>query len=507
MQPHSQLKKPAVRCNVVCECSTCKCVRYVSQGERQRHLKRDQDARLRRIQQDALTSVSSTSMNPVPPSALLNPAAMEVDSPSFAEETALGHTLPQVLDDPVEDHQMQDVGGPSPPRSPIIPVTAPTMPRFDDPFQQPQEHEGFGMPDDWEDADPADEEDLRTVPPAVVDGFEAHAAPDASSITEAPAATPGASNTTNATPLSTDHARPVAWGVPLCKSEENVPDPFEVVTPRVATRSRQVIETPTTGMDLLYVLATWLHAQFRLPFRACAALIKVVILIIKFYGVVLTNDPISTLPRIMSKIDVEPTIHLLPICPSCLEVYPAKASTPSVCVRCNSNMFKTKPSTSASNKQEKRTPLLSFPYKSIQSSLEDILAVPGAEEELDKWRKVERCPGRYTDIFDGAVTRSLKCPDGSLFFRNGPGDEKGPNGVLRIGVNLGVDWYDISNLACVSLSNIFLLRFSYHRSQIAPSYSSCPMSFNIANFPPHLRYVRTAHIQNAAKVAKQIPNL
>lgn len=354
---------------------------------------------------------------------------MDVDSPAFPDEAVPGSAgmALQELGDPVEDFQMQGVSEPPLPHSPNSPLVTPTASPPGIPIQPPQEPGVFGVPDGWEDADPADEEDVRTVPPAMPEGSNGPRAPVSST-------------TTSGTPSLASHIRPVAWGVPLAKAQENTPDPFELVTPRASTRSTQVTETPTTGMDLLYVLATWLHAQFRLPFRACAALIKIVVLIVKFYGVVITNDPISTLPRIMSKIDVELTIHLLPICPSCLEVYPAKASTPSVCVRCNSDMFKARPSTGVSNKQDKRTPLLSFPFKSIQSSLEDILAVPGAEEELDKWRKVERRPGRYTDIFDGAVPRSLKCPDGSLFFRNNPGDEKGPDGVLRIGVNLGVDW-------------------------------------------------------------------
>jgi hypothetical protein len=36
--------------------------------------------------------------------------------------------------------------------------------------------------------------------------------------------------------------------------------------------------------------------------------------------------------------------------------------------------------------------------------------------------------------------KKLKGPDGHLFFSNDLGEKNGPNGELRIGVNLGVDW-------------------------------------------------------------------
>ncbi|KAI0054356.1 hypothetical protein BV25DRAFT_1951632 [Artomyces pyxidatus] len=109
-------------------------------------------------------------------------------------------------------------------------------------------------------------------------------------------------------------------------------------------------------------------------------------------------------------------------------------------------------------------------------TLAALLAVPGVENELDKWRHSSRTPGKYKDIFDGLICQELKGHDGLPFFANEPGSlSAGPNGELRIGLTLGVDW------------------FSYHRSQISPSHASCPMSFNIVNLPPYLRY-RTANL-------------
>jgi hypothetical protein len=85
------------------------------------------------------------------------------------------------------------------------------------------------------------------------------------------------------------------------------------------------------------------------------------------------------------------------------------------------------------------------------------------------------------------VCKELPCKDGSRFFA--PSDEVRQSGELRIGVTLGVDWYEIHG-PCAWLSQVTLVpRFSYLRSQIAPSHTSCPMSYSVINLPPHLRYV------------------
>ncbi|RXW12469.1 hypothetical protein EST38_g13387 [Candolleomyces aberdarensis] len=249
---------------------------------------------------------------------------------------------------------------------------------------------------------------------------------------------------------------PVARGVPAFKAQENSPDPFLV--PVISRNEQYTNVNVPPGIHLLYLLITWLHVQFHLPFRACTALINVVLLILKSYGVMFSTAPVTTLPRIMSKLNIEPTIHLLPICPTCLEVYPNKKSTPPSCILCSTTIFKP-----ASSSQEARSPVLQFPYMSIESQLATILAVPGVEEEMDRWRSIPRYRGHYTDIFDGAVARQLQAHDGTLFFSNE--NRNGPNGKL----------------------------FSYLRSQIAPSHTSCPMSFNIANLSPHLRS-RTANL-------------
>ena len=89
-----------------------------------------------------------------------------------------------------------------------------------------------------------------------------------------------------------------------------------------------------------------------------------------------------------------------------------------------------------------KTPVIKYPYLSLSQQLISVLKIPGIEALLDGWRIKPRKSGEYSDIFDGDMCRiHLMAPDGSLFFSNLPHERQGPSGELRIGVNLGVDWY------------------------------------------------------------------
>jgi hypothetical protein len=130
-----------------------------------------------------------------------------------------------------------------------------------------------------------------------------------------------------------------------------------------------------------------------------------------------------------------------------------------------------------------KTPIIKYPYLSLTQQLISVLKIPGIEALLDNWWTKQCLSRDYGDIFDGNMCRlHLKAPDGGLFFMNLPHERNGLNGELRIGINLGIDWY-------VLLSPQFDLtqsphRFSYIHSNIAPSHSLCPTSFLICNLPP-----------------------
>ncbi|KAI0634504.1 hypothetical protein C8Q77DRAFT_1073071 [Trametes polyzona] len=113
-----------------------------------------------------------------------------------------------------------------------------------------------------------------------------------------------------------------------------------------------------------------------------------------------------------------------------------------------------------SRKGKKRArPYLQTPAKSITQQLAELLLQPHMVAALTGWRTRSRLAGWLRDFFDGDISKGLLGPDGAPFFRRDlPQD---PDGEIRVGLALGVDW------------------FSYLRSLIAPSYTSCPMSFSI----------------------------
>ncbi|EDR12040.1 uncharacterized protein LACBIDRAFT_324415 [Laccaria bicolor S238N-H82] len=194
---------------------------------------------------------------------------------------------------------------------------------------------------------------------------------------------------------------PIATHVPAVKAAENNPDLFFCVQEDAHDQLCQKPSDvhPEGDVYLLYMLVTWLHLQFHVPVHACTVIIHVVGLIIRAFGHTINPPLITTLNHIMSKLDVEPVFDILPS-----SFMPRVPQDTTLC------------SPSSLSVQEFR----------ITTSL---------EEELDAWGALPRTPGKMGDIFDGEVTKSLPAPDGSPFFRNQPGDEKGPNGELHIRVS------------------------------------------------------------------------
>jgi hypothetical protein len=292
------------------------------------------------------------------------------------------------------------------------------------------------MDDDWEDYVPNDDPNDDILEHDVPYVQDAHQQNDPHN----PPSGPATAHTITPSDLP---VAPVALGIPPHKLAENEPDPFlhlaDPATSNLPTDAADV--HPESGVYMLYMLVTWLHLQFHVPFRACTAIIGVFSLIIQAFGRTVHPPPITTLPRIMSKLEVEPDFDILPICPNCLEVFPNSMETPATCPCCNTFIYKPIPTNSKPRQPNDRIPLLRFPYKSIESQLTSLLAVPGLEAKLDNWRKLPRTSGKYQDVFDGNIPKNLKMPDGQRFFKNDADDvAAGPNGELRIGLSLGVDW-------------------------------------------------------------------
>ncbi len=87
-------------------------------------------------------------------------------------------------------------------------------------------------------------------------------------------------------------------------------------------------------------------------------------------------------------------------------------------------------------------PCICLPFLSISAQLELILSAPGVEGDVDWWRNLPRHNGYYRNISDGRVWSEILDPEGKRFFRSATmGSKKcGPDGELRIGIALAMDW-------------------------------------------------------------------
>jgi hypothetical protein len=279
-------------------------------------------------------------------------------------------------------------------------------------------------------------------------------------------------------------------GTPIItQPDEDSPDPFAVEEGFVSTDDADLASIPPHLLSI-YAVVSWLHLQFHLPRVACNALLAVFacVLLSIMPGI---DTPFITLQSSHRVLGVDTPTFTLPVCPSCRDVYPPAGSPHSheTCMSCKIDLF-LPGLTKRGNQRPVKTPIVKYPYLPLSEQIKSMLKIPGLEAVLDDWRCKPRSPGQYNDIFDGAMCRTkLKGPNGKLFFSNLPHEKNGPDGELRIGVNLGVDWY-VSTMAfhrCRIYAS--LVRFSYIWSNIAPSHSSCPTSFSICNLPPEYRCV------------------
>ncbi|KAF7363429.1 hypothetical protein MSAN_00998700 [Mycena sanguinolenta] len=255
--------------------------------------------------------------------------------------------------------------------------------------------------------------------------------------------------------------------------DENDPDPFYVAPAAAQTFPTAREVHPNPAVYMIYLVVLWLHTQFHLPFRACNALLALLALAFQAGGARI-NPPIrTTLTTVINHLGAEPSIQILPVCPGCLEVFAASTPRNALCTRCSHPLF---PNTPTPSQIRHRTapqnprPYLQYPTKSLAEQLAALLSVEGVEAEIEKSlnKAKARIPGVYKNIFDGKICQELPTADGSRFFF--PSDEAVAAGELRIGVTMGVDW------------------FSYLRSQISASHTSCPISYSLINLPKNLRY-------------------
>lgn len=228
-------------------------------------------------------------------------------------------------------------------------------------------------------------------------------------------------------------------GVDLDVNEDD-PDPFMLDEGFSSTDNSNLVDVPP-HLITIYALVSWLHLQFHLPRVACNALLTIFGLILVYLSPAI-EVPFVTLQSSNRVLGVDKDVLTLPVCPTCRDVFPPAMSTKchDTCMTCAVDLFLLN-TTKRGNLRAMKTPIIKYPYLPLSEQIMSLLKIPGLEAVLDGWCSKPRTVGTYTDIFDGAVCRTkLKSPDGNLFFSNFPHEKNGPNGELRIGVNLGVDW-------------------------------------------------------------------
>jgi len=209
--------------------------------------------------------------------------------------------------------------------------------------------------------------------------------------------------------------------------------------------NKQPVQSITNVSELpkhllaIYVIVSWLHIQFNLPWVACNALLKILVCLVTFVSTQLAQ-PFVMLPSVTCSLAIDPSIDLLPVCPKCQDVFLSAAlqHVQDACMSCKVPLFL--PShTNWGNPHNIKTPVIKYPYLLLLQQLVSMLKIPSIKALLDNWR-TKPCKSReYKDIFNGDMCHIyLKAPNSSTFFSNLYHERQGPGRELWIGVNLGV---------------------------------------------------------------------
>ncbi|KAF8432558.1 hypothetical protein L210DRAFT_790391, partial [Boletus edulis BED1] len=124
----------------------------------------------------------------------------------------------------------------------------------------------------------------------------------------------------------------------------NLPQDEDVLDPFAVEETFHSDDTDLSNIPVhlltIYAVVSWLHLQFHLPRVACNALLTIV-------GLILTTISPSTIPPFVTLQSANQVLALnkpilLPVCPTCLEVYPPAGSlhTQDTCTGCNIPLFK-----------------------------------------------------------------------------------------------------------------------------------------------------------------------
>ncbi|KAI0323379.1 hypothetical protein GY45DRAFT_1376365 [Cubamyces sp. BRFM 1775] len=225
------------------------------------------------------------------------------------------------------------------------------------------------------------------------------------------------------------------------------PDPFATPSASCGASAHSPgfsISHPSVVLAML--VTVWLHVVAHLPYRFCDVLLAVFGFVLLETGHAdLATTLRTSLSSCLTALRLEPSFKLYPTCPACRTPHPESVceNQDSCCTECGHPLFKISEEPCPGLRHQRRRgrhakPFIQTPAKSIAEQLGELLVQPGMEDAISSWRRRSRVAGWLYDFFDGAISKALLGPDGLPFFRRDLPED--PNGELRIGLALGIDW-------------------------------------------------------------------
>ncbi|TFK48392.1 hypothetical protein OE88DRAFT_1704182, partial [Heliocybe sulcata] len=221
------------------------------------------------------------------------------------------------------------------------------------------------------------------------------------------------------------------------------------------------------------LLVVYLQTHHRVTFMACATILFTMRWIFVGLGVIPSGNPMPvTYTTVLNRFGLEDRFHIYPGCPSCHCIFGGELLPDATCPACDVALFKSRYSNVFSKLTGYRPkPARAVPLVPLSTLLGDVLSDSYLESMCEGWMNHTHEPGKYSNMMDGEVPRTIKDAKGNPFFSSGSLEEPSE---LCLPVTCGMDW-------CV---------YNQNKKGYGPSHSAGIISFCLASLPPELRYTR-----------------
>ena len=229
---------------------------------------------------------------------------------------------------------------------------------------------------------------------------------------------------------------------------ENDPDGFLFsIGSRTRNLQREAMDAKSNVLVfMISLLVASCVSYFQASRKQAAMLLKGIMHILEAAG---CNHAAAYVPgctdTVYSFLDIDTTMFLvLPICPSCNDVYPPQPTGNATCPRCSILLY---PEDIGQPHEPKamrrvRVPTYKLTMLLLSAQIEAFLNVQGIEVDVDRWRSAGQPNNVYTNVTNARVWNDLLDHEGRSFFRTEEvnGRRTGPHNEIRLGVHMAIDW-------------------------------------------------------------------